>query len=85
MKQILKQNLNNFYGFLKINKRQQIEMNSTIPNKGILNKCDTSKRMNLMYPWAIYKPPKNKIHLIPILVKLKLRHAGATSRKNPKN
>jgi len=34
-----------------------------------------------MDPWAIYKPLKNNFHLIPNLVKSKLRRVGATSGK----
>jgi len=59
-------------------------MNGTIPTKGISNTCNTSKRMNLMYPWAIYKPSKNKFHLISILMKLKALPCKDNFRKNPK-
>jgi len=34
-----------------------------------------------MDPWAIYKPPRNNFHLIPIFVKSNFRRTGTTLGK----
>jgi len=56
-------------------------MSGPIPNKEMPNTRDNFKQNEFDVFLAIYKPLKNKFYLILILMKLKLRRAGATLGK----